>query len=155
MSYGSLEVSLKFSCKHSVLWRVNKTWCSQGFPVHFFGVKFFPVECIAHLWSEDFPGICLHQLILQTLLLIISVQPTPPIIEIQSSRLEVGTTEDTTVGCSVAAARPAVAMKWYLGDEDITAMSEKEETLTDDQVWCWEMHIFLPLSKFLEMPVLS
>lgn len=71
------------------------------------------------------------------LLLIVSVQPTHPVIEIDSSRLEVGTTQETSVVCSVAIARPAVGMKWYLGDEDITKMSENVETLTDDQVWCW------------------
>ncbi|XP_063881303.1 fasciclin-3-like isoform X4 [Scylla paramamosain] len=64
---------------------------------------------------------------------VVTIQPTRPIIEIDTSPLEVDTTEDNTIVCSVAAARPAVGMKWYLGNEDITKMSEKVETLTDDQ----------------------
>lgn len=36
--------------------------------------------------------------------------------------------------CSVAAARPAVSIRWYLGDSDVTASAETEETPTDTGV---------------------
>ncbi|XP_045115621.1 fasciclin-3-like isoform X3 [Portunus trituberculatus] len=64
---------------------------------------------------------------------VVTIQPTSPLIMIDTSRLEVVTTEERSVVCSVEIARPAVGMKWYLGDEDITKMSENVETLTDDQ----------------------
>lgn len=38
--------------------------------------------------------------------------------------------------CVVAAARPAVGIRWFLGDKDVTVMAETEETPTDNEVSC-------------------
>nr|XP_053639973.1 uncharacterized protein LOC128694018 isoform X5 [Cherax quadricarinatus] len=63
---------------------------------------------------------------------IVTIKPTSPILEVDSSRGLVVTNEDETpVKCSVAAARPAVGIRWYLGDRDITVSAETEETPTD------------------------
>lgn len=62
----------------------------------------------------------------------ISVKPTNPVLEIDSQRnLVVNSEVETPVVCSVAAARPAVVIRWYLGDSDVTASAETEETPTD------------------------
>lgn len=68
-------------------------------------------------------------------LLFVSVKPTNPVLEIDSQRnLIVNSEEERPVVCSVAAARPAVGIRWYLGDSDVTASAETEETPTDTGV---------------------
>ncbi|XP_050691455.1 uncharacterized protein LOC126983048 isoform X4 [Eriocheir sinensis] len=63
---------------------------------------------------------------------VVTIKPTNPVLEIDSQRnLIVNSEEERPVVCSVAAARPAVAIRWYLGDTDITASAENEETPTD------------------------
>lgn len=65
----------------------------------------------------------------------ISVKPTNPVLEIDNQRnLMVNSEQETPVVCSVAAARPAVVIRWYLGDNDVTASAETEETPTDTGV---------------------
>lgn len=51
-----------------------------------------------------------------------------------SQMLEVTNDVETAVKCVVAAARPAVGIRWYLGDKDVTVMAETEETPTDNDV---------------------
>ncbi|KAG0726528.1 Fasciclin-3 [Chionoecetes opilio] len=65
---------------------------------------------------------------------VVTIKPTNPVLEIDNQRNLDVNTEEKQVVCSVAAARPAVDMSWYLGDRDITASSEKVETLTDTGV---------------------
>lgn len=65
----------------------------------------------------------------------ISVKPTYPVLEVDNSQLlEVTSDEETPVKCVVAAARPAVGIRWFLGDKDVTVMAETEETPTDNEV---------------------
>ncbi|XP_069195472.1 fasciclin-3 isoform X11 [Procambarus clarkii] len=64
---------------------------------------------------------------------IVTIKPTSPILEVDTSSggLEVTSEDEKPVKCSVAAARPAVGIRWYLGDRDITTFAETEETPTD------------------------
>lgn len=72
----------------------------------------------------------------------VSVKPTNPVLEIDNHRnLIVNSEEERPVVCSVAAARPAVVIRWYLGDNDITASAETEETPTDTGVRFHLLHL--------------
>ncbi|KAK7071529.1 hypothetical protein SK128_013945, partial [Halocaridina rubra] len=64
---------------------------------------------------------------------IVTIKPTTPRLEVDSSPgyLEVSSDEESDVRCSVAAARPAVGIRWYLGERDITVFAKTEETPTD------------------------
>jgi len=62
---------------------------------------------------------------------IVTVKPTSPFLELDSSVLEVTSGIETDVRCVVGAARPAVNIRWFLGDKDVTLMAETEETPTD------------------------
>ncbi|XP_042220788.1 uncharacterized protein LOC121865434 isoform X20 [Homarus americanus] len=63
---------------------------------------------------------------------IVTIKPTSPILEVDNQRsLDVTNEDETPVKCSVAAARPAVIIRWYLGDRDVTVSAETEETPTD------------------------
>lgn len=54
---------------------------------------------------------------------------TSPVLELgNQSNFVVNSKEEKTLECSVTAARPSVDLKWYLGDTDITASSEKHLT---------------------------
>ncbi|XP_042882950.1 uncharacterized protein LOC122259983 isoform X10 [Penaeus japonicus] len=65
---------------------------------------------------------------------IVTVKPTYPILEVDNSQLlEVTSDAETPVKCVVAAARPAVGIRWFLGDKDVTVMAETEETPTDNE----------------------
>ncbi|XP_037795490.1 uncharacterized protein LOC119590818 isoform X5 [Penaeus monodon] len=65
---------------------------------------------------------------------IVTVKPTYPVLEVDNSQLlEVTSDEETPVKCVVAAARPAVGIRWFLGDKDVTVMAETEETPTDNE----------------------
>ncbi|XP_063605376.1 uncharacterized protein LOC134780543 isoform X4 [Penaeus indicus] len=65
---------------------------------------------------------------------IVTVKPTSPVLEVDNSQLlEVNSDEETPVKCVVAAARPAVGIRWFLGDRDVTVMAETEETPTDNE----------------------
>ncbi|XP_069994622.1 fasciclin-3 isoform X14 [Penaeus vannamei] len=65
---------------------------------------------------------------------IVTVKPTYPVLEVDNSQLlEVTSEEETPVKCVVAAARPAVGIRWFLGDKDVTVMAETEETPTDNE----------------------
>lgn len=65
---------------------------------------------------------------------IVTIKPTSPLLEVDTSRgvLEVSNEEESDVKCSVAAARPAVGIRWFLGDRDITVFADSEETPTDE-----------------------
>ena len=63
------------------------------------------------------------------------MKPTRPILEVESaSMLEVVSGMENSVRCVVEAARPAVALRWFLGEEDITVQAATEETPTNDAV---------------------
>ncbi|XP_071536201.1 fasciclin-3 isoform X3 [Panulirus ornatus] len=64
---------------------------------------------------------------------IVTIKPTSPILELDDGQgsFLVTSEDETPIKCSVAAARPAVGIRWYLGETDITASAEKEETPTD------------------------
>ncbi|XP_047499407.1 uncharacterized protein LOC125045879 isoform X3 [Penaeus chinensis] len=65
---------------------------------------------------------------------IVTVKPTYPVLEVDNNQLlEVNSDEETPVKCVVAAARPAVGIRWFLGDRDVTVMAETEETPTDNE----------------------
>lgn len=62
----------------------------------------------------------------------VTIRPTQPLLEVPSDPLYVSEGEQQSVTCSVAAARPMVAINWYLGDEDITYNSKTDNSLTDN-----------------------
>ncbi|KAK3875846.1 hypothetical protein Pcinc_019299 [Petrolisthes cinctipes] len=63
---------------------------------------------------------------------IVTVKPTSPVLEIDDRRsLTVNGNSETPVQCSVAAARPAVTIRWFLGNRDVTVSAATEETPAD------------------------
>ncbi|XP_066990120.1 fasciclin-3 isoform X20 [Macrobrachium rosenbergii] len=61
---------------------------------------------------------------------VVTIKPTTPVLEIEQSggTLEVSNDEETEVKCSVAGARPAADIRWYLGDKDITVFAAADQT---------------------------
>ncbi|XP_068225292.1 fasciclin-3-like isoform X3 [Palaemon carinicauda] len=61
---------------------------------------------------------------------VVTIKPTTPVLEIEQNGgiLEVSNSEETEVKCSVAGARPAADIRWYLADQDITVFAAADQT---------------------------
>jgi len=62
----------------------------------------------------------------------VTIRPTAPMLEVPQRPLLVDEDETRAITCSVAAARPKVAIQWFLGEEELTYNSHVENSLTDD-----------------------
>jgi len=62
----------------------------------------------------------------------VTIRPTAPVLEVPQRPMLVDEGETRSVTCSVAAARPKVDIRWFLGEEELTYNSHVENSLTDD-----------------------